>query len=74
RHRKRRISGGRQMLRRTLYTPVLCATQHNPVFREFYQRLRNAGKPHHVAAVAVMRKLVCLLNRMLSDPDFVPIK
>ncbi|PID80415.1 hypothetical protein CSB20_07540 [bacterium DOLZORAL124_64_63] len=74
RHRKRRISGGRQMLRRTLYPPVLCATQHNPVSGEFYQRPGNAGKPHHVAAVAVMRKLVCLLNRMLSDPSFVPIK
>lgn len=71
---KRSVSGGRALIRRTLYTPVLCATQHNPVFKEFYQRLRAAGKPHHVAAVAVMRKLVCLLNRMLTDVDFVPIK
>ena len=65
--------GGRQLMRRTLYAPILSATQHNPIFKEFYYRLKAAGKPHHVAAVAVMRKLICLLNRLLSDPGFQPI-
>lgn len=71
---KRHIQGGRQLLRRTLYTPMLCATQHNPIFKAFYQRLRNAGKPHHLALVAIMRKLICLLNKILSDPHFIPSK
>lgn len=71
---KRHIQGGRQLLRRTLYTPMLCATQHNAIFRDFYQRLRKAGKPHHLATVAVMRKLIRLLNKILADPHFVPQK
>jgi hypothetical protein len=27
-------------------------------------------KPAHVALTVVMRKLVCLLNRLLADPEF----
>ena len=71
---RRSIRGGRSLMRRTLYTPILSACQHNPIFNEFYHRLIAAGKPHHVASVAVMRKLICLLNRMLADPTFVPIR
>jgi hypothetical protein len=36
-----------------------------------YQRLRSAGKKPLVALVAVMRKLILLLNRLLKNPDLV---
>ena len=67
---KRTTRGGRESVRRAIYMPTLCAIQHNSIFKDFYERLIGKGKPHHVAAVAVMRKLVCLLNRMIADPDF----
>ena len=69
---KRVIVGGRGLVRRTLYMPALCATRHNPILRDFYAGLIARGKPHHVAITAVMRKLVCLLNRMLREPNFTP--
>lgn len=69
---RRMIIGGRGRIRRALYMPTLCAVNRNPVLAAFYQRLIGKGKPHHVALTAAMRKLVCLLNRMLADPDFKP--
>lgn len=68
----RTIQGGRAQVRRGLYMPALSATTHNPILKEFYQRLRERGKPHHVALTAVMRKLIALLNRILANPDFQP--
>ena len=66
----RSITGGRGALRRALYMPAMCASRHNPILKEFYTRLVEKGKPHHVAIAAVMRKLICLLNRLLRDPGF----
>ena len=45
---------------------ALVAARHNPVLRAFYQRLRHAGKPGKVALVAVMRKLLTILNAMMK--------
>ena len=67
---QRTISGGRGLVRRGLYMPALCAVTHNPVLAEFYQGLIARHKPHHVALTAVMRKMICVLNRLLADPDF----
>ena len=69
---KRMISGGRGRVRRGLYMPTLSAVQHNSVLGAFYRRLVEKGKPHHVALTAAMRKLLCLLNRMLADAAFKP--
>lgn len=44
---------------------TLSATRCNPVIREFYQRLRQAGKPFKVALVAAMHKLLTILNAIL---------
>lgn len=63
----RRIYGGRARVRQALYMAALSAKTHNPVFRAFYQRLVDAGKPKKVALVACMRKLVTILNAMLRD-------
>jgi transposase len=35
--------------------------------RNFYQRLRDAGKPAKVALTACMRKLLVILNTMLKN-------
>lgn len=69
---QRHISGGRAGIRRLLYMPAVNATGSNPIFRDFYRRLKAQGKPSKVAITAVMRKLVCLANRIASDPDFTP--
>jgi transposase len=58
--------GGRPMVRAALYMATLVATRHNPVIREFYRRLQEAGKPKRVAQVACMRKLLVILNTMLK--------
>ena len=62
---QRRIWGGRSQVRTVLYMCTVAALPGNPVIRAFYQRLRAAGKPGHVAVVACMHKLVMILNAML---------
>lgn len=64
---KRRIWGGRADVRSILYMGTLSAIRHNPIIREFYQRLVARGKIKKVALVACMRKLLTILNRMLKD-------
>ena len=44
---------------------ALVASRRNPVLREFYQRLLEAGKPKKVALTACMRKLLTILNSMV---------
>ena len=44
----------------------------NPRFQAFYGRLVAAGKAPKVALVAVMRKLIILLNQLLKNPEFQP--
>jgi transposase len=67
-HRGRRSTwGGRATVRTTLYMAALVASRHNPVIRDFYQRLLAAGKPKKVALVACMRKLLTILNAIARD-------
>jgi transposase len=61
----RTIGGGRASVRSTLYMAALVASRHNPRLRAFYQRLRTAGKAPKVALVAVMRKLLTIVNAMI---------
>ena len=49
-------------MRMTLYIGVLVVTRFNPVLKEFYQRLLDAGKPKKVAFTACARKLLTILN------------
>jgi transposase len=63
---KRRIWGGRASVRQALYMAALVATRHNPPLRAFYQRLLAAGKPKKLALVAVMRKLLTILNAIVK--------
>ncbi len=59
---KRRIKGGRFYVRKSLYMPALVAMVWDPPMKMFYQRLLEKGKPKKVAIVAVMRKMLIILN------------
>lgn len=67
----RRISHGRATLRRVLYMAAITASQHNPVLKALYQRLRKKGKPAKLAFIALARKLIELLNLLLKNPHFL---
>jgi transposase len=45
---------------------ALSAARFNPILSSFYQRLRAKGKPHKLALIAVMRKLLLALNHTLK--------
>jgi len=64
---KRSIWGGRASVRAVLYMAALVATRHNPVIKQFYQKLLDAGKIKKVALVACMRKLLVILNSMVHN-------
>lgn len=51
-------------MRKTLYMGALVATRFNPVPREFYGNLLDAGKPKMVALTPCTRKLLTILNTM----------
>lgn len=63
---QRHIFGGRQAVRNTLYMAIQSAVRHNPVIKEFYQRLLASHKPKKVALVACMRKLLTIVNVMIK--------
>jgi transposase len=63
---RRMIWGGRAHVRAVLYMSTLVATRHNPVIREFYERLLAVGKEKKVALTACMRKLLTILNAMVK--------
>ena len=61
------IGGGRAAPRHAIYMAVLTASCHNPVLKSFYNGLIKRGKPPKVALVAVMRKIIVILNAMMRD-------
>ena len=61
------IWGGRAKIRRVLFMAAQVAAMHNPVLKAFKQRLIDDGKKPKVAIVAVMRKLIVMLNAMVRD-------
>jgi len=64
---KRRIRAGRKSVRTALYLAAMTGTRFNPVLKNFYQRLIDAGKPPKVALTAVDHKLLIILNAMVRD-------
>jgi transposase len=67
---QRSISGGRRPVRCALYMAALSAVRHDRILKEFYQRLRAAGKRPMVALTACMRKLIILMNHLLKNDHF----
>ncbi len=75
---RRSIYGGRSHVRTMLYMATTTAIRSNPVIRPFYERLKARGKPHKVAMVACMRKMLTILNAMLRQstpwtPETIPL-
>ena len=66
----RHISGGRRPARCALYMAALSAVRHDRILKEFYLRLRAAGKKPLVALTACMRKLIVLMNHLLKNDKF----
>src|SRR4249919_3694138 len=64
---RRCIWGGRANVRQVLYMAAMSASNWNPVFKAFHDRLKAAGKLPRVAIVAIMRKMITALNAMVRD-------
>ncbi|MBL0941243.1 MAG: IS110 family transposase [Alphaproteobacteria bacterium] len=63
---QRRIKGGRAHVRKALYMAAVASVRSNPLLKAFYLRLRVKGKKAKVVLVAVMRKLLAILNSIAS--------
>jgi transposase len=61
----RHVWGGRATVRTVLYMAAVSASTHNPVIRDFKERLKKAGKKPKVILTACMRKLLTILNAMV---------
>jgi len=64
---RRAIRGGRPIVRNVLYMAALVGARFNPALVAMKERLAKAGKPPKVTLVALMRKLITILNAMLRD-------
>ena len=64
---KRRIQGGRGAVRAMLYLASWRAVKVPGPLRDFYLRLVAAGKPKQLALIAVVRKLLLVLNEMMRS-------
>lgn len=63
----RHIAGGRQRLRRAIYTAALPASfRWNPQLMALYKRLIAAGKGHKRALIACARKLLVIINAVVA--------
>ena len=75
RKRGRITKMGAHYVRSLLYICTRSAIRYNQACKELYQRLRTKGKPHRVAAVAVMHKLVkqvfaCVKKQVMFDNNY----
>jgi transposase len=64
---KSMIGGGRASVRKALFIAALVAGRFNPVLKAFRDRLVADGKEKIVAAIAVARRLLTILNAILRD-------
>jgi transposase len=70
---RRAIWGGRAHVRHILFMAAISAIRSNPVIKAFYERLIARGKPHKVAVIACMRKMLTILNAMVrSNTPWTP--
>jgi transposase len=64
-----KIKGGRPEPRRVVYMAALSAARSNPILKAFYKKLCDRGKRPKVALVAVMRKLIIMINAMIAKNE-----
>ena len=64
---QRRTGGGRARARTSLYAAAQAAARRwNPALVALYDRLTKAGKPHAVAIIACVRKMIIYANAVLA--------
>ena len=63
----RYCKGGRAVPRNVLFMAAMTASMYNADMKRLYDRLTEKGKPHKVAVVAVMRKLIILANVLVRE-------
>jgi transposase len=68
-HLPRHIEAGRSAVRRTLYMAAVVAKTRNPAMKAFAEELKARGKPFKVVIVAVMRKLLVILNAVVRSGE-----
>ena len=66
---KSRITDGRHPVRRALYLATISGTRHNPQTKSRYQRLVASRKPKKVALIACARKLLTILNVLVTKDE-----
>lgn len=64
---RRSIDAGRSAVRRCLYMAALVAIRDCPHLHDFAHRIIARGNPYLVAATAVMRKLIVIINAVLAS-------
>lgn len=63
----RSIHDGRERPRKLLYMAVLVVSHQNPDLMDLYDRLIRVGKARKVPVVAIMRKLIVMINSLMRD-------
>ena len=63
------IQGGRGHVRNILYMVAMVAVRFNQPIKQYFEQLRARGKAFKVALVAVMRKIICILNAMIRNQE-----
>lgn len=58
---------GSRHLRYALYNAALCVCNFNPVFNSYYHKKREQGKSHRCAQGHVVRKMLRVIYKLLSD-------
>lgn len=64
---RRFLGNGRRQVRQALYMAALSAIRHGRLCPGLIDRMRDAGKPGKVVAIAVARKLLTIANAVLRD-------
>ncbi|MDR1941166.1 MAG: IS110 family transposase [Endomicrobium sp.] len=66
-HKNARTTAGRPIVKQMLFMCALGAVRNNCVLKAFYEKLCSKRKTKMVALVAVMRKLLIILNNRCKD-------
>ena len=64
---KRRIRGGRAIIRTVMFMAMMSTIQSNDKFKQEYQSLVAKGRSKKVALIACMRKMITILNMMVKS-------
>lgn len=64
-----RTAAGRPQIRQALFMAAMTAVVHNKTLIPFFKRLKEKGKRSMVALVAVIRKLIVIINAMVRKNE-----